>query len=223
MDTPPIRHENLEDQVLARLRGMIASGALPPGSRLRQEDLALRLGVSRTPLIAALKRLTLEGLAVWKPRCGASVAALDDASLADLLEVRLRLEPMAAELAARRIEPAEARALRARWEELARSPDTPEHCAAFVESDRLFHWRLAELSGNRFLLRSLEPLNMLAGLYLHGTPRPWEDTAPEHLAVIQALEAQSPEGAALAMRRHIQRSLDALRETLPQPPALTGR
>jgi len=210
MDASAIRHENLEDKVLARLRGMIASGALPPGARIRQEELAARLGVSRTPLIAALKRLAQEGLAVWTPRRGARVVSLDDESLRQLLEVRLRLEPMAAELAAARMDPAEARRLRAQWEELGGLPDTPGNCARFVECDRLFHWRLAELSGNPYLAQALAPVNMLAGLYLHGTPRPWEDTAPEHLAVLDALERRDPAGAAGAMRRHIARSLESL-------------
>ncbi len=210
-DSGPIRHENLDDKVCLRIRDMIALGTLAPGQRLIQEELAALLAVSRTPLISALKRLAQEGLLVWVPRRGIFVRSLGPQELVQLYELRERLEPLAAELAAARIGADEARAMQAQWRGMAGMADTPESQARFIDQDRRFHWRLAELAGNPYLSAALAPVNMMASLYLRGNPRPWDDTIPDHLAVIDALERGDAVASGEAMRRHIAKSLEALR------------
>jgi DNA-binding GntR family transcriptional regulator len=207
----PIRHENLDDKVCQRIRDMIAGGVLTLGQRIVQEELAARLAVSRTPLISALKRLSQEGLVEWVPRRGIYVRSLGAQELVQLYELRERLEPLAAELAAGRIGPDEARAMRASWLGMEGMADTPESHALFIDRDRRFHWRLAELAGNPYLSAALAPVNMLASLYLRGNPRPWDDTIPDHLAIIDALMRGDPAACGEAMRRHIAKSLSALR------------
>ncbi|WP_243357893.1 GntR family transcriptional regulator [Fundidesulfovibrio terrae] len=219
----PIRHVNLDDKVYARVKDMIASGDLEPGSRIVQEDLAANLGVSRTPLVNALKRLAQEGLLEWVPRRGIYVRQLGLQELVWLFELRERLEPLAAELAAARIEPGEAREMRRQWAAMADMPDTPESHRTFVDLDRRFHWRLAELAANPYLSAAMAPVNMMAAAYLHGAPRPWEDTVPDHLAVIDALERGDAAACGEAMRAHIAQSLEALRgESQGAPAAATG-
>ncbi|MFZ5426595.1 MAG: GntR family transcriptional regulator [Thermodesulfobacteriota bacterium] len=149
----PIEHENLDDKVYARVRGMIVSGRYEPGSRIVQEDLAGELGVSRTPLVNALKRLAQDGLLEWTPRRGIHVRALEPGELVHLFVLRERLEPLAAELAARNITRAEALEMEEEWASMAGLPDTPESHRLFVDRDRRFHWRLAELAGQECLHR----------------------------------------------------------------------
>ncbi len=174
-----IRHENLDEKIYGRIRTMIADGVLTPGQRVAQEALAVRLGVSRTPLVNALKRLAQEGLLRAIPRRGFRVRELSPLELVQLFELRERLEPLAAELAATRIAPDEADRMAGEWRAMASLPDTPEAHQTYVERDRAFHRRLAELSGNPFLRAAMDPVSMLAAAYLHGTPRPWEDTVPD--------------------------------------------
>ncbi|KAF0235180.1 MAG: putative bacterial regulatory gntR family [Desulfovibrionaceae bacterium] len=217
-DTLPIRpilHENLDDKIYASVRDMLVSGQFAPGSRIVQEDLAASLGVSRTPLINALKRLAQEGLLEWIPRRGIFVRQLDLAELISLFEVRECLEPLAAELAAPRVTPAEAAEMQAQWQAMDALPDTDESHRAFVDLDRRFHWRLIELAGNPYLASAMGPVNMLAAAYLHGTPRPWSDTVSDHLAVIEALSRGDAAASGEAMRRHISQSLEALRLESP--------
>lgn len=208
----PIEHENLDDKVYGLVRDMIASGQFEPGSRIVQEELALELGVSRTPLVNALKRLAQDGLLEWVPRRGIYVRGLDQAQVVALYEVRERLEPLAARLAASAITRDEALCMRREWESMAGLPDTPRTHKLFIERDRAFHRRLGELSANPYLLAALTPVNMLASAYLHGNPRPWEETVPDHLSIIEGLAAADPDAAETAMRRHISQSLEALRK-----------
>jgi DNA-binding GntR family transcriptional regulator len=218
-----IRHENLDEKVYGRIRAMIADGVLAPGQRVAQEALAVRLGVSRTPLVNALKRLAQEGLLRAIPRRGFRVRELSPLELVQLFELRERLEPLAAELAATRIAPDEADRMAGEWRAMASLPDTPEAHQTYVERDRAFHRRLAELSGNPFLRAAMDPVSMLAAAYLHGTPRPWEDTVPDHLAVIEGLRRGDPAASGAAMRRHIAPSLAALRQALADANAQDSR
>jgi len=211
----PILHENLDDKIYASVRDMLVSGQFEPGSRIVQEDLAASLGVSRTPLINALKRLAQEGLLEWIPRRGIFVRQLDLTELISLFEVRERLEPLAAELAAPRVTPDEAAKMQAQWQAMDALPDTDESHRAFVDLDRRFHWRLIELAGNPYLASAMGPVNMLAAAYLHGTPRPWSDTVSDHLRIIEALSRGDAAASGEAMRRHISQSLEALRLESP--------
>ncbi|WP_144284174.1 GntR family transcriptional regulator [Megalodesulfovibrio gigas] len=222
-ETIPIQHENLDDKVCLRIRDMIARGTLTPGQRIIQEELAAQLAISRTPLISALKRLTQEGLLEWVPRRGIYVRSLDPEELVHLYELRERLEPLAAELAAVRIGADEARAMRIQWRGMADIADTPASHALFIDHDRRFHWRLAELAGNPYLRAALAPVNMMASLYLQGNPRPWDDTIPDHLSIIDALECGDAAACGEAMRRHIMKSLDALRREADEYRNTTNR
>ena len=93
----------LRDVVFNTLRQAILKGELEPGERLMEIQLAGRLGVSRTPVREAIRKLELEGLVVMIPRKGAEVASITEKSLRDVLEVRKALEELAAELACQRM------------------------------------------------------------------------------------------------------------------------
>ena len=93
----------LRDVVFNTLRQAILTGELKPGERLMELHLADRLGVSRTPVREAIRRLELEGLVTMIPRRGAEVARITEKSMSDVLEVRRTLDALCAELACDRI------------------------------------------------------------------------------------------------------------------------
>lgn len=93
----------LRDVVFNTLRQAILKGELAPGERLMEIQLAERLGVSRTPIREAIRKLELEGLVLMIPRKGAEVAKISARSLRDVLEVRRALEELAIELACQRM------------------------------------------------------------------------------------------------------------------------
>ena len=92
----------LRDVVFNTLRQAILKGELAPGERLMEIQLAEKLGVSRTPIREAIRKLELEGLVLMIPRKGAEVAKISEKSLRDVLEVRRSLEELAIELACQR-------------------------------------------------------------------------------------------------------------------------
>src|SRR2546421_5143014 len=100
MSSGPLQIQSVVDQVYAVVRARILSGELPGGSRLPQNSLAEELGVSRTPLREALRRLSTEGLVVLEANRGASVAQHGLSDMLDAWRARLVLEPAAARLAA---------------------------------------------------------------------------------------------------------------------------
>lgn len=93
----------LRDVVFYTLRQAILKGELDPGERLMEMQLAEQLGVSRTPIREAIRKLELEGLVVMIPRRGAIVAKITEKDLRDVLEVRSSLERLSTELACDRI------------------------------------------------------------------------------------------------------------------------
>lgn len=93
----------LRDVVFNTLRQAILTGELKPGERLMEIHLANRLGVSRTPIREAIRKLELEGLVTMIPRRGAEVAQITEKSLKDVLEVRRALDALSVELACERI------------------------------------------------------------------------------------------------------------------------
>ena len=101
----------LRDVVFNTLRQAILTGELKPGERLMEIHLANRLGVSRTPIREAIRKLELEGLVTMIPRRGAEVAQITEKSLKDVLEVRRALDALSVELACDRISPEELKAL----------------------------------------------------------------------------------------------------------------
>ena len=95
----------LRDVVFNTLREAILKGDLKPGERLMELQLAAKLGVSRTPIREAIRKLELEGLVLMIPRKGAEVAQITEKNMQDVLEVRKALEELSVQLACERITP----------------------------------------------------------------------------------------------------------------------
>jgi DNA-binding GntR family transcriptional regulator len=198
-------------QAHARIVEDIRRGLLPPGTRLREVDLAERLGISRTPVREALRMLEADGLVVHLPRQGAVVRSLDYAEVIELYEMRAVLEGTAARLAARVASDVELASLAALNEAFAAALHDPAEAA---EVNRQFHAALMNAARNRFLRGSVAGLSktmfILGRTTLMG-PRRAEAAHGEHARVLGALAARDGERAEIAMRAHIEA---ALRERL---------
>ena len=152
-EAPSIKLE--ADRAYVDLRDRIVTQQLAPGTVLREDELMRELGVGRTPLREAVKRLALENLVAVQPRRGTFVSPVEASDIENISEVRAELEGYAAELAARRLDGdhrAAAEALLREVEELAGSGDQ-DWLMRFDERIHRFTW---EASGNPYLQDTLE-------------------------------------------------------------------
>src|SRR5205085_290108 len=147
--------QSVVDHVYTALRERILSGDLPRASKLRQVSLADEMGVSRTPLREALRRLAAEGLVDFSPNRGATVSELDFGDMRHAWSARVALEPGAARLAADRGDAGAIAAMRSAVAEQRRVGDDRD--ASFA-ANRRFHLSLAAASGNPHLTRFAEML-----------------------------------------------------------------
>jgi DNA-binding GntR family transcriptional regulator len=193
------------DQVYGVIRERILAGDLPRGARVHQEDVAADLGVSRTPVREALRRLAAEGLIEMRTNRGARVTDLGPDDMGQPYEARLVVEPGAARLAAQReLAKPRARMRRAVAAQRRAIPDVSRTFAA----NREFHIALAEASGNAFLLQFIEHLwvaRIGEAIYEHQaeTPEQMSQDADEHEQILDAVEAGDARRAESLTRRHI--------------------
>ena len=148
----------LRDVVFNTLRQAILTGELKPGERLMEIHLANRLGVSRTPIREAIRKLELEGLVTMIPRRGAEVAQITEKSMSDVLEVRRAMDALCAELACERISDEEIKDLKAacdNFERAVRSKDAKKIAQADVE----LHDIIVKATGNSRLVQLINNLS----------------------------------------------------------------
>ena len=147
----------LRDVVFNTLRQAILKGELEPGERLMEIQLADRLGVSRTPIREAIRKLELEGLVIMVPRKGAEVARITEKDLNDVLEVRCALEELAVELACKKITKAQADELEATLATF-KVAIHGKNLTEMAEMDEKFHMVIYEATGNTRLIQTLNNL-----------------------------------------------------------------
>ena len=128
----------LRDVVFYTLRQAILKGEMEPGERLMEIQLAKKLGVSRTPIREAIRKLELEGLVIMIPRRGAEVAGITEKALRDVLEVRRSLEELAIELAVARMKEDDIKALEAARIEFREALNTND-MIRIAQADEKFH------------------------------------------------------------------------------------
>ena len=186
------------------MRDRIVTLQLPPGTVLREDELMSEMGIGRTPLREAVKRLALERLVEVQPRRGTFVSAVEAADIQNVTEVRAELEGYAAELAAVRLDPdmrATAKALRHEVEDLA-SPDQHE-LMRFDERIHRFTWDAAH---NPFLKQTLERYftHSLRIWYLVLDRVPALDHAVhDQTQLLEAILDRNPDHARTIMREHV--------------------
>ncbi|WP_235022811.1 FadR/GntR family transcriptional regulator [Amycolatopsis alkalitolerans] len=229
------RHRTIHGRVVEWLGRRIVSGELPAGAQLPNEaELAAQLDVSRGGVREAVKALAAKGLVEPRPRLGTRVLPRDQWNLMDrdviswhgstedpsflgaLLELRLMVEPGAAQLAAERATGEQMAKLADAYERMeAHAPNLPDSEDAFVEADLEFHLTLLKASGNQLI----EQLGRLleTGLY-HGleasshAPGGVVATLPLHQVVLGAVRGRRPVAAARAMRKLLETTAEAVRQ-----------
>lgn len=187
-----------------RLLEDIRKGELGPGARLRETELAERLGVSRTPIREAIRQLEADGLVLHVPRFGATVRSLDYAEIMELYEMRVVLEGTAARLAARSASEAELSELAAINADMARSAEDP---SAVYTLNREFHLTLLDAAKNRFLVKATATLHKTLFILGPSTLTERERAAQaveEHERLLAALRARDSETAEKIMRAHME-------------------
>ncbi|KNG95659.1 GntR family transcriptional regulator [Pseudaestuariivita atlantica] len=191
----------------AALIEALRAGVFAPGDRLREEDVAQRLSLSRTPVREALRRMEAEGLVTHRPRLGAVVRQLTHAEVVELYEMRLVLERTAAEMAAKHGTAAEFDTLEALNGDIAAERSQPARAAAINQS---FHRGLYHAARNRFLVQSAAALNnalILLGPTTFAEGPRVDEVVAEHAAIIAALRDGDQEAAGQAAAAHLQTSL----------------
>ncbi len=196
----------LRDVVFNTLREAILKGDLEPGERLMEIALANRLGVSRTPIREAIRKLELEGLVVMIPRRGAQVASITKKDLQDVLEVRSSLEVLATELACERINAEQLDALKGalnRFEEVLGSGDV----SVIARADVDFHDVIFSSTGNARLVQILNNLREQMYRYRLEYLKDFSSHArllEEHRQLMEAIAARDQKNAAMIIKAHIE-------------------
>jgi len=192
----------IADRAYEQLRDRIVTLRLAPGSSLREDELMRELGIGRTPLREAVKRLSLENLVAVQPRRRTIVTAVDASDIVHITEVRAELEAQAAELAAERLESREpAEALLA---ELRATGDASQD--ALMHIDERVHRFIWEAARNPYLLETLERYFALSMrvwyLVLDRVPR-LGGAVHDQEALLTAVMAGDAERAGTMMREHV--------------------
>src|SRR5690554_615153 len=150
-------YKPLRELVFETVRKAIIAGELPPGERIMETQLAEELGVSRTPVREAIRKLELEGLVAMLPRKGAYVSGVSMKDIIEVFEIRSALEGLAASLAAERITDDELEELERQLVKTGELIDTAD-LEKMVETDSGFHQMLYKFSRNERLAQIINNL-----------------------------------------------------------------
>ncbi|WP_029150926.1 GntR family transcriptional regulator [Microbacterium indicum] len=211
-ESQPTGHA-LVDDIAAKIRARIMSGAIPIGAQLRQAELADEFGVSRTPVREALRQLQAGGLITVVPNKGAIVRVPAPWEVREAYEVRAELEGLAASRAVSRVSRTDLDTLRQANQEMYERPlRAAEHDADMATESRrendVFHDTIIQVAGNSRLARAILeinetfPRNVTAQLLVHNE-RHREENYQEHLRVVEALEQGDLVRAGEEMRAHV--------------------
>lgn len=206
---------SLDETVFERLRERIADGSLLPGQAVRTGKLATELGVSRTPVVNALKRLDQAGLVEWVANSGAFVRRFSKLELAQVFEIREVLEGLAARHAATRLDHATIDRLEALFlpfVDTGNEAPGPRAVRDYLTADRRFHDTIIEAADSAPLRRSLDHVHITTTSYAAGLVRTISSGVAEHDAILAAFRARDAEAAEAAMRTHLRRSIEWLYE-----------
>jgi DNA-binding GntR family transcriptional regulator len=207
-------HVNLDQKVYNQLKTMILDQNLKPGSKIYQEKLAEDLGISRTPLVNALKKLEQEHLITAIPRRGFYARHFSKGEMINIFELREVLEGLAARRAAVR---SQIQKLKNFFKDFKTFQDG-DSLEKYAKEDRRFHNFLIKIGGDDLLSSILETYSVITFSYLvgfrGGLVRPPRETIREHLAIIEAIIKKDPKRAETVVRLHFKNSREKLAQEL---------
>ena len=200
-------HKPLREMVYEELKIQILTGAIVPGTRMMEVDLAEEMGVSRTPIREAIRKLEKEGLVTIEPRRGAYASMISTQDMVEILEVRQDLEGLAAYFAATRMTPVEMEELK----ELADHYNDAVKAGSMqdmIRYDTQFHRLIVDSCNNKILVSMVEQLQELVlrfrYIYYDNFKRA-ENMPAEHQEIIDAIASGDADRARKAADVHIDR------------------
>ena len=206
----------LRDVVFNTLRQAILRGELKPGERLMEIQLANKLGVSRTPIREAIRKLELEGLVLMIPRKGAEVAKITEKNMLDVLEVRRALEELAVKLACERITEEEIQELKDAADAFQKTLSEKD-ITKIAEADEAFHDVIFKSTGNDRLIQLLNSLREQMYRYRLEYLKREEyhsQLLEEHQQIIDRITRKDQSEAAELIDRHIGNQVDVMLEMI---------
>jgi DNA-binding GntR family transcriptional regulator len=206
--TPRLLHEDATE----RLRDMIVQGELAPGAKLVERVLCDRLGVSRTPLREAIKRLVAEGLVTLQPNRGAIVKPLTLEAVRETFQVMGALEALAGELACRNIGESQLAEIRALHFEMLACHARGD-LAAYFRCNQAIHGAIVAASGNATLAATYRNLNaqVRRARYMANLSRErWDAAVSEHEAILAALVARDGARLQRLLSQHLGAKMTAV-------------
>jgi DNA-binding GntR family transcriptional regulator len=211
------KHENLDQKAYSIIKKMIIDRKLLPGDKISQEKLAHDLGISRTPLVSALKYLEKEKLVEAKPRRGFFVRLFTMQEMVSIFELREVLEGLAARRAATHITDAQIREMDHFFSPF-KNPRRVTDLKSYAREDRRFHNFVTEVGAKEFLKSILQTYNIISFSYQvvssEGLIRSPDETIKEHLSIISAISRRDGDRAEQLMRGHFKKSLARLKEEI---------
>ena len=206
----------LRDVVFNTLRQAILRGELKPGERLMEIQLANKLGVSRTPIREAIRKLELEGLVLMIPRKGAEVAEITEKNMRDVLEVRKALEELAVQLACEKITAEEIEEMKKAAEEfrmILKNKDITE----IAEADVRFHDIIYMATDNQKLIHLLNKLREQMYRYrveYLKNPDVHEQLIQEHEEIVYHIKRREKAEATAVTCQHIDNQVSAVTDKI---------
>ena len=223
----PIRldsYQPLRDVVCETLREAIRSGILKPGERLMEIQLAEELGVSRTPVREAIRRLELEGCVIMMPRRGTYVANISIRDINEVFEIRTSLESLSSGLAAERITDEELERLQRLLVEIGAHIESGD-MDKIVKTDTEFHDLLYQASRNQRLVGIISNLREQLTRFRTTSmsyPGRLKATLEEHRIIVEAIAQGDVKAARKAAENHMEKSEQTLLASMEATQKKTG-
>lgn len=209
-------YKPLREVIFNTLREAIIVGELKPGERLMEVQLAEKMGVSRTPVREAIRKLELEGLVDMVPRKGAHVASLSVKDIMDVLEVRASLDGLATALSASRITEEELKDLKHVYTQFVNYAEK-ENLQGAIKKDVEFHEIIYRSSRNEKLIQIVnnlrEQVHRFRVIYLKDYSSS-KELIKEHADIYEAILSRDAELAEKVASRHIRNQEEAILKAL---------
>ena len=197
-------HRPLREIVYEELKRQILVGEIAPGTRMMEVELAEDMGVSRTPVREAIRKLEKEGLVTIEPRRGAYASDISIKDMVDVLEVRQMLEGMAASMAAQKVTEEEKLDFVEAYKNAVKKGNIEE----IIRYDELFHQLIVSYSGNKTLNQLLSQVQELAlrfrYIYYDDFSR-YENMPVEHEEIEEAIISGDTQKAKVVAEEHVER------------------
>lgn len=208
--TPIIQYTTISDSVYLWIKNAIIQGDFKPGEHIAQESLTKKLGVSRTPVRDAIKRLEAEGLLITRPHCGAVVFQLSRSLLTEIYDIRILMEQYCASRTCMKATDEDMNEIEAINMRMLNYSNTSKE---FMQLDRQFHSLLCSVSGCTNTVEILEGLwnkcDSFKSIYYSLEGRA-SDTLAEHARIIRCLKVRDIDGVKEAISDHMKDVVESI-------------